>query len=82
MTVVTEHARIHYFKKITKKNLIFFLIDDVAFVLGHACTGSRFGHVQLFATLWTVAHQAPLFMGFPRQEDWSGKANRGVLTCF
>ena len=21
---------------------------------------------------WTVAHQAPLFMGFPRQEDWSG----------
>ena len=22
-------------------------------------------------TLWTVAHQAPLFMGFSRQEDWS-----------
>ena len=29
-------------------------------------------HVQLFATPWTVAHQAPLFMGFPRQEYWSG----------
>ena len=29
-------------------------------------------HVQLFATLWTVAHQAPLFMGFFRQEYWSG----------
>ena len=28
--------------------------------------------VQLFATLWTVAHQAPLFMGFSRQEYWSG----------
>ena len=28
--------------------------------------------VQLFATLWTVAHQAPLFMGFSRQENWSG----------
>ena len=28
--------------------------------------------VQLFATLWTVAHQAPLFMGFPRQECWNG----------
>ena len=22
--------------------------------------------------LWTVAHQAPLFMGFSRQEHWSG----------
>ena len=29
-------------------------------------------HVQLFATLWTAAHQAPLSMGFSRQEYWSG----------
>ena len=29
-------------------------------------------HVQLFETPWTVAHQAPLSMGFSRQEDWSG----------
>ena len=28
--------------------------------------------VQLFAIPWTVAHQAPLSMGFPRQEYWSG----------
>ena len=27
--------------------------------------------VRLFATLWTVAHQAPLSMGFFRQEYWS-----------
>ena len=27
---------------------------------------------SLFETLWTVAHQAPLFMGFPREEYWSG----------
>ena len=33
---------------------------------------NHFSHVQLFATLWTVAHQAPLFMGFSRQEYWSG----------
>ena len=33
---------------------------------------SRFSHVQLFATLWTVARQAPLSMGFSRQEYWSG----------
>jgi len=29
-------------------------------------------HVQLLATLWTMAYQAPLFMGFSRQEYWSG----------
>ena len=29
-------------------------------------------HVQLFVTPWTVAHQAPLSMGFSRQENWSG----------
>ena len=33
---------------------------------------SRFSHVQLFVTPWTVAHQAPLSMGFSRQEYWSG----------
>ena len=26
----------------------------------------------LFMTTWTIAHQAPLSMGFPRQEHWSG----------
>ena len=36
------------------------------------CMLSRFSHIQLFATLWTVAHQAPLSMGFSRQEYWSG----------
>ena len=34
----------------------------------------EFSHVQLFVTLWTVAHQAPLSMGFSRQEYW------GVLS--
>ena len=33
---------------------------------------SHFSCVQFFATLWTVAHQAPLSMGFSRQEYWSG----------
>ena len=28
--------------------------------------------VRLFATPWTVAYQAPLSMGFSRQEYWSG----------
>ena len=29
-------------------------------------------YVQLSAALQTVAHQAPLSMGFPRQKYWSG----------
>ena len=29
-------------------------------------------YVWLFATPWTVAHQAPLSLGFSRQEYWSG----------
>ena len=33
---------------------------------------SRFSHVLLFASLWTVAHQALLSMGFSRQDYWSG----------
>ena len=33
---------------------------------------SHFIRVQLFATPWTVAHQAPLSMGFSRQEYWNG----------
>ena len=33
---------------------------------------SSLSHVWLFATPQTVTHQAPLSMGFPRQECWSG----------
>ena len=35
----------------------------------HAC---MFCHIRLFVTPWTVAQQAPLSMGFFRQEYWSG----------
>ena len=33
---------------------------------------SCFSCVRLCATLWTVSHQAPLSMGFSRQQYWSG----------
>ena len=33
---------------------------------------SRFGRVRLLVTPWTAACQAPLCMGFSRQESWSG----------
>ena len=37
-----------------------------------ACLLSRFSHVQLFATLWTMAHQAPLSMGFSSKNTGVG----------
>ena len=58
---------------------------------------SHFSRVQLFATPWTVVHQASLSMGFSRKEYWSGLPcpppgdlpNPGIksaslyyLTCF
>ena len=32
---------------------------------------SHFSHVQLSATIWAIAYQVPLSMGFSRQEYWS-----------
>ena len=38
-----------------------------------ACVRTQsLSRVRFFVTTWTVAHQAPLSMGFPRQEYWSG----------
>ena len=37
-----------------------------------ACMLSHFSHFPLFVTLWTIAHQVPLSMGFCRQGYWSG----------
>ena len=36
-----------------------------------ACLLSHFSCVWLFVTLWAVAHQGPLSMGFSRQEHWN-----------
>ena len=36
------------------------------------CMLSRFSHVPLFVTSWTIAHKPPLSMEFSRQEHWSG----------
>ena len=38
----------------------------------HACMLNCFSCVQLFATLWTEAHQFPVSMGFSSQKYWSG----------
>ena len=36
------------------------------------CVCAVTSYVRLFAITWSVAHQAPLSMGFSRQEYWSG----------
>ena len=38
----------------------------------HCAVLSCFSPVPLFATSWTVVHQAPLSMGLSRQEYWTG----------
>ena len=54
---------------------------------------SCFNHVWLFVTLWTIAHQVPLSMGFSRQEYWNGlhallqgifstQGSNSCLLCF
>ena len=40
--------------------------------LSRACVPGRFSRVPLCATAWTAAHQAPLSLGFSRQEYWGG----------
>ena len=38
----------------------------------HACMCAKLLQFRFFVTLWTIAHQAPLSMGFSWQEYWSG----------
>ena len=43
-------------------------------ILGACSVLSHFSHVRCFVTLWTVAHQTSLSMGFSRQKNWDGLA--------
>ena len=46
------------------------------------CMLSCLTHVQLFASLWTVAQQPPLSMGFPRQEYYPADLEKEMATHF
>ena len=46
--------------------------DQIKPQLQQLCCAKSLSHVWLFEIPWTVAHQAPLSMGFSRQEYWSG----------
>ena len=45
---------------------------DFYFVILIAYMRSCFSHVRLSVTLWTVAQQCPLSIGFSRTDNWSG----------
>ena len=51
----------------TKHGCIFFSLVPI---LEHVCSVAN--SCLTFATSWTIAHQAPLSMGFSKQEYWSG----------
>ena len=52
-------------------SLLWYRFSLVSYHSLHTCMLSCFSHVWFFATLWTVAHQAPLSMGVSKQEYWS-----------
>ena len=52
--------------------MVGFLITDTIYFLVCVCILSRFSHVQFFVTLWIMACQFSLFVGFSRQEYLSG----------
>ena len=43
-----------------------------SFTEDHTCVLSHLSCAGLFVTPWTVAHYAPLSMGFSKKEYWSG----------
>ena len=45
---------------------------SASLVIAVLCCAHSLGRVWHIMTPWTVAHQAPLSMGFPKQECWSG----------
>ena len=60
-------------------------LEWVAISFSHAwkwkVKGKSLSRVRLFATPWTSAHQAPLSMGFSRQECWSGVPLPSPKSC-
>ena len=54
------------------KRKTFYTVKEIIRKVKKQSMLSCFSHVRLFATPWTVASQAPLSMGFSRQEYWSG----------
>ena len=63
------HAKCHTFKT-TCKSALSFLFCTKYTAVSESCSCSVLSNSSV--TPWTVAHQAPLSMGFSRQEYWRG----------
>ena len=50
----------------------FKMLPQAVFPPLSSCVCAVLSHIRLIVTPWTVAHHAPLSMGFFRQECWSG----------
>ena len=62
-----------FFYSVTKHKFPGRLVGWISCALLRGCSCARvFSCVQVFVILWAAACQAPLSMGFPRQEYWSG----------
>ena len=48
------------------------MLRNIYFILKVKVRVKSLSCIRLFATMWTVAYQAPPSMGFSRQEYWSG----------
>ena len=59
----------YYFQLMEQRRKLLHWISPVSGKVTGTCV-CCFSHVGLFVTLWTVAPQAPLSMGFSRQECW------------
>ena len=62
---------IEFFLTKSKIVNVVLLYPSLAYYLTYSRYKIVFNHIQLFVTPWTVAHQAPLSVGFSRQEYWS-----------
>ena len=70
-------SSLHLTKGQTEEHALKKLLECSCFTISyqlhvHVCVLSCLSRVQPFVTLWTVAHQVPLSLGFSGQEYWSG----------
>ena len=70
--VLERYGSIHWFDNYLLRLHPALTLGEWIYSALHLCMLSCFSCVQLFVTLWTIACQASLSMGFSRQEYWSG----------
>ena len=71
LAAIENHVIIHI--KVKRDNHLFqYFLNSFVEISYSACMLCNFSCVRLFATPWTIAHQALLSMEFSRQEDWNG----------